>query len=122
MTSRYGILRTLGWLFIVLAVILLILGIGGAIFGWSIVNNFISAGVGLPGSLTLVGALPPLLIGVWGFLQFFVIGKVLHLLVDLDDSVQRAITEQNRQTEKIDLLMMPMPGGTGTTASRQLTP
>jgi hypothetical protein len=103
-------------------VILLILGIGGALFGWSIVNNFVQAGVGLPGSLTLAGALPPLLIGLWGFFQFFVIGKVLHLLVDLDDSVQRAVVEQNRQTEKIDLLMMPMPGGTAVTPSKQLTP
>lgn len=118
MTSRYGILRTIGWLSIALAVILLILGIGGAIFGWSIVNNFVSAGVGLPSSLLLVGALPPLLAGIWGFVWFFVVGKVLHLLVDLDDSVQRAIAEQNRQTEKLDLLMMPMPGGTGTTANK----
>lgn len=118
MTSRYGILRTFGWLSIALAVILLILGIGGAIWGWSTLNNFVSAGVGLPGSLPLAGAVPPLLLGLLGFFQFFVIGKVLHLLVDMDDSVQKALAEQNRQTEKLDLLLMPMPGGSGTTASK----
>jgi hypothetical protein len=118
MTSRYGILRTFGWLSIALAVILLILGIVGAIWGWSTVSSFVSAGVGLPASLSFAGALPPLLFGLWGFFQFFVIGKVLHLLVDMDDSVQKALAEQNRQTEKLDLLMMPMPGGSSTAASK----
>lgn len=93
MRSRYRVLHTLGTLSLILAWVLLILGIVGAI-GSSMflggfvdsINSLLGGAFTLPRSLSLAGVIPALLWGIAGFLQFFVIGKVLQLLVDMDET------------------------------------
>lgn len=101
MKSRYGVLRTLGTLSIVWAVILLLLGITSGILGWWGLAQLLPAidlpeGVG--GAANAVAFAIPFLWGLAGFLQFFVIGKVLHLLVGLDDAAVSMSTELARQS------------------------
>lgn len=117
MKSRYGVLRTLGTLSIILAWILLILGIAAAIFGWWGIGQLLRA-IDLPQPLAglgpLMGVLPPLLWGIAGFLQFFVVGKVLQLLVGLDDTtigMSNELTRQatNQQALTAAMLTAPAP-------------
>jgi hypothetical protein len=113
--SRFGVLRTLGTLSIVLAWVLLILGIAVALIAWfgisQLMDQLMSA-IDLPQGLSvlstvgpLAGLLPPLLWGIGGFLQFFVIGKVLHLLVAMDDRSESMAQEIKRQASNQDALV-----------------
>lgn len=88
MKSRYRNLHRIGTLSLILAWIVLILGILwslGIWFGVSQFGNYLKAtfdqGIG---PVPLLVALPSFLLVLLGFLQFYVIGKVLHLLVDLE--------------------------------------
>ena len=50
-------------------------------------------------------ALPGLLFGFLGFIQFYIIGKVLHLLVDLDNTtlnVQEKVQSQSGPAASVD--------------------
>lgn len=85
MNSRYGSLRTIGTLSIILAWISLILGVIGALAVWFGVGGWLNAIAVLPGWIPLVGAVPALLWGIGGFLWLYATGKVLHLLVDVDE-------------------------------------
>lgn len=72
---------------LIIAWLVLILGIAGAVSVWLGVQSLtrsleIDRGV-LPSLLT---ALPLLLFGILGFIQFYIIGKVLRLLVDIDEN------------------------------------
>jgi hypothetical protein len=113
--SRFGVLRTLGTLSIVLAWVLLILGMAVALIAWfgisQLMDQLMSA-IDLPQGLSvlstvgpLAGLLPPLLWGIGGFLQFFVIGKVLHLLVAMDDRSESMAQEIKRQASNQDALV-----------------
>jgi hypothetical protein len=89
--SRYRNLHRIGTLSLILAWIMLIVGILSAIgvfAGLSQVGNFVRENFDSPGGIgpvPLLAALPSLLIAILVFLQFYIIGKVLHLLVDLDE-------------------------------------
>jgi hypothetical protein len=89
--SRYRNLHRIGTLSLILAWIMLIVGILstiGVFAGLSQVGNFVRENFDSPGGLgpvPLLAALPSLLIAILVFLQFYIIGKVLHLLVDLDE-------------------------------------
>jgi hypothetical protein len=111
------VLRTLGTLSIILAWILLILGIAAAIFGSWGISQLLRA-IDLPqpfaGMGSLLGILPPLFWGIAGFLQFFVIGKVLQLLVGLDDAAigmsnDLARQATNQQALTTAVLSTPSP-------------
>lgn len=90
MKSRYQGLRAFGTIALIIAWILLILGILAAVGTWLGINTLsrqlTTAGTSA-GGWSLAVALPPLLFGILGFIQFYIIGKVLHLLVDLDSTV-----------------------------------
>jgi hypothetical protein len=113
--SSFGVLRTLGTLSIVLAWVLLILGIAVALLAWFGISQILSQlmnAIDLPEGLSaistlgpLAGLLPPLLWGIGGFLQFFVIGKVLHLLVALNDRSESMAQEIKRQASNQDALV-----------------
>ncbi len=79
-------LRTIGSLSLILAWILLIIGVVAAISVWMAMNGLSSAIAAIPGSIGLVAAIPWLLFGIGNFLQFFILGKVLHLLVGVEET------------------------------------
>lgn len=84
MKSRYQGLRGFGTLALIIAWILLILGILAAIGTWLGVSSLATA-LDVPGGgWSIFAAIPALLFGIMSFIQFYIIGKVLHLLVDLD--------------------------------------
>ena len=85
MKSRYGALHTIGTISVILAWVLLVLGVIAAISAWLGLRGLLNTLEVSAGIVPLTAALPPLLLGIIGFLQFYVLGKVLHLLVDLDD-------------------------------------
>lgn len=95
MESRYKRLRTIGTLALVLAWVLLVLGIGLGIVSWlglSSAQSLIDStdlGVNL-GLLPIFGAVPGVLGGLLGFLVYYSIGKVLKLLVDLDERTMQS--------------------------------
>jgi hypothetical protein len=101
--SRYGSLR-------VLFTLALILGIAGALAAWFGLGGLLDdIAVGIRW-IAWFGVVPTLLWGILGFLQFFVIGKVLHLLVDLDETTlttNQTVAEQLRHA-----LEAPQPAAT----------
>lgn len=90
-------LRKIGTLSQILAWVLLVIGIIAAIALWSTLGGIAKSIAVIPGSIALVGAVPSLLFGIGNFLQFFVLGKVLHLLVDLGGTTQEISQELKRQ-------------------------
>ena len=84
MKSRYQGLRGFGTLALVIAWILLILGILAAIGTWLGISSLATALTGEGAGWSIFAAIPGLLFAIMGFIQFYIIGKVLHLLVDLD--------------------------------------
>ncbi len=90
MKSRYQNLRRIGTLSVILAWIVLVLGILSAIGVWlglSQLSNYLQTTFDYQGFFPspILAALPGLLIAVLVFLQFYVIGKVLQLMVGLDE-------------------------------------
>ena len=90
MKSRYQNLRRIGTLSVILAWIVLVLGILSAIgvwFGLSQLDKSLQTNFDYEGFFPspFLSALPGLLIAVLVFLQFYVIGKVLQLMVGLDE-------------------------------------
>ena len=84
MKSRYQGLRGFGTLALIIAWILLILGILAGIGAWLGINSLTTA-LDVPNAgWSIFAAIPGLLFGLVGFIQLYIIGKVLHLLVDLD--------------------------------------
>lgn len=84
MKSRYQGLRGFGTLALIIAWILLILGILAGIGAWLGINSLTTA-LDVPNAgWSVFAAVPALLFGILSFIQFYIIGKVLHLLVDLD--------------------------------------
>ena len=84
MKSRYQGLRGFGTLALIIAWILLILGILAGIGAWLGINSLTTA-LDVPNAgWSIFAAIPALLFGFLSFVQFYIIGKVLHLLVDLD--------------------------------------
>jgi hypothetical protein len=82
--SRYQGLRGFGTLALIIAWILLILGILAGIGAWLGINSLTTA-LDVPNAgWSIFAAIPGLLFGLVGFIQLYIIGKVLHLLVDLD--------------------------------------
>lgn len=99
MKSRYQGLRGFGTLALVIAWILLILGILAGIGSWLGINALTDAG------WSIFTAIPGLLFGFLGFIQFYIIGKVLHLLVDLDNTtlnVQEKVQSQAGPAASVD--------------------
>jgi hypothetical protein len=88
--SRYQNLHRIGTLSLILAWVVLVVGILAAIGVWLGLNQVSSSlrtNFEMPNGLgpaPLLAALPGLLAAVLVFLQFYIIGKVLHLLVDLE--------------------------------------
>jgi hypothetical protein len=82
--SRYQGLRGFGTLALIIAWILLILGILAGIGAWLGINSLTTA-LDVPNAgWSIFAAIPGLLFGIVSFIQLYIIGKVLHLLVDLD--------------------------------------
>lgn len=86
MKSRYSALRTIGTLALILAWVILILGVLAAIGSWIGLNNLLDAMNLQAGGVAFGGAIWILIVAILGFLQWYVLGKVLHLLVDVDDT------------------------------------
>lgn len=97
MKSRFRVLQTLGTLSLVLAYILLILGIVAAFGAWAAVRG-LGNSIDLPGWVSVIGIVPPLLWGILGFLQFFIVGKVLQLLVGMDETTLNIAQELRQHT------------------------
>jgi len=97
--NDYGNLRTIGTLSIVLAWVLLVIGVIGAIGVFITLNNIASSIAAIPGSIAIAGVVPTLLFGIGNFLQFFVLGKVLHLLVDLGGTARQISQDVKKQAE-----------------------
>ncbi|MER2598141.1 MAG: hypothetical protein ABTQ73_01305 [Caldilineales bacterium] len=86
MKSRYQGLRVLGTLALVLAWIILILGLLAAFGSWRAAQ---SVGDRLDLSTMTwawLAVIPGLLLAIFGFIEFYIIGKVLHLLVGVDST------------------------------------
>ncbi|MFZ2361093.1 MAG: hypothetical protein WA040_17260 [Anaerolineae bacterium] len=86
MKSRYQGLRGFGTLALIIAWILLILGILAGIGAWLGINSLATALDLSNVGWSIFAAIPGVLFGLLGFIQFYIIGKVLHLLVDLDNT------------------------------------
>jgi hypothetical protein len=98
--SRYQNLRRIGTLSLILAWIVLALGILSTIGVWlglSQLGNSLRTNFDYQGFFPspFLAALPSLLIAVLIFLQFYVIGKVLQLMVDLDE--RTLVSQQDTQ-------------------------
>ena len=105
MKSRYQGLRGFGTLALVIAWILLILGILAGIGSWLGMNALTAALDVSNAGWSIFTALPGLLFGFLGFIQFYIIGKVLHLLVDLDNTtlnVQEKVQSQAGPAASVD--------------------
>lgn len=87
MKSRYQGLRGFGTLALIIAWILLILGILAGVGAWLGINSLTQALDVSGGGWSFFAAIPGLLFGIMGFIQFYIIGKVLHLLVDMDETI-----------------------------------
>lgn len=87
MKSRYQGLRAFGTLALIIAWIVLILGILAAIGTWLGISNVATQLTGQSAGWSIFAAIPGLLFAIMGFIQFYIIGKVLHLLVELDGTV-----------------------------------
>ena len=87
MKSRYSALRTIGTLSLILAWVILILGVLAALGLWLGVSNLLTALIFQAGGIAIGGAIGVLIVAILGFLQWYVLGKVLHLLVGLDDAI-----------------------------------
>jgi hypothetical protein len=85
--SRYQGLRGFGTLALIIAWILLILGILAGVGAWLGINSLTQALDVSGGGWSFFAAIPGLLFGIMGFIQFYIIGKVLHLLVDMDETI-----------------------------------
>lgn len=86
MNSRYKGLRAIGTLALIVAWLTLILGILGVIGGWLGIRSILTQ-LGATGSgWSIMAILPGLLVALLGFFQLYIVGKVLHLLVDLDST------------------------------------
>lgn len=95
--SSHENLRRIGTLSQILAWVLLVIGVVAAIGLWMTLNGLSQTITAIPGSIALVGAVPSLLFGIGNFLQFFVLGKVLHLLVDVEGTTQQISQEMRKQ-------------------------
>ncbi len=84
MKSRYQGLRGFGTLALVIAWLVLIVGILAAIGTWLGIDAVATQLTGQSVGWTFFLAVPGLLFAILGFILFFITGKVLHLLVDLD--------------------------------------
>jgi hypothetical protein len=84
--SRYQGLRAFGTLALVIAWLLLILGVLAAIGTWLGINSLATQLTGKSAGWSFMAAIPGLLFAILAFIQFYIIGKVLHLLVDLDST------------------------------------
>lgn len=84
MKSRYQGLRVFGTLALIIAWVLLILGILAAVGTWLGINNLAQQLTGQQAGWSIFAAVPGLLFAILGFIQFYIVGKALHLLVDLD--------------------------------------
>jgi hypothetical protein len=93
MTRRYGTLYTIGTISVILAWVLLVLGVIAAIGAWIGLRGLLGSLDVNAGIVPISAALPPLLVGIIGFIQFYVLGKVLHLLVELDDTTRQLSTQ-----------------------------
>ena len=100
MKSRYQNLRRIGTLSLILAWIVLVLGILSALgvsLGLNQLGNSLRTNFDYQGFFPspILAALPGLLFAVLIFLQFYIIGKVLHLMVGLDE--RTLVAEQSTQ-------------------------
>jgi hypothetical protein len=98
--SRYQNLRRIGTLSLILAWIVLVLGILSALgvsVGLNQLSNSLRTNFDYQGFFPspFLAALPGLLFAVLIFLQFYIIGKVLHLMVGLDE--RTLVAEQSTQ-------------------------
>lgn len=105
MNSRYQNLHTLGTLALILAWVLLAIGIVGAIGGWISLGG-LARTLNLPGTLALSVVVPSLLFGLSSFLQFFILGKVLQLLVGMDDTTM-TISQEVRKQQQVLTAALP---------------
>lgn len=101
MKSRYQNLRRIGTLSLILAWIVLVLGILSALgvsLGLNQLGNSLRTNFDYQGFFPspILAALPGLLFAVLIFLQFYIIGKVLHLMVGLDE--RTAVSQQVTQS------------------------
>lgn len=87
MKSRYQGLRAFGTLALIIAWIILILGILAAVGTWLGINTLATELTGRSAGWSFFAAIPGLFFAIMGFIQFYIIGKVLHLLVDMDGTV-----------------------------------
>lgn len=98
MKSRYQNLRRIGTLSLILAWIVLVLGILSALgvsLGLNQLGNLLRTNFDYQGFFPspILAVLPGLLFAVLIFLQFYIIGKVLHLMVGLDERTLVAKSE-----------------------------
>jgi len=101
MKSRYGALHTIGTLAVILAWVLLALGVIAFLATWLGLGGLLRSLEVSAGAIPLTVALPGLLLGIIGFLQFYVLGKTLQLLVGLDDTT-RGITADLKKVQPGD--------------------
>lgn len=116
MKSHYRNLHRIGTLSLILAWIVLILGILWTIgiwFGLSQAGRYLQdtfdQGIG---PVPVLAALPSFFLVLLAFLQLYVIGKVLHLLVDLEERTATAPVAQP--------VAAPAEAGTATEISGEL--
>ena len=88
MTSRYQSLRVFGTLAVIIAWVILIVGLLAAFGSWRAAQSVAAALEVSNTQMTWLAALPGILVAILGFIEFYAIGKVLHLLVDVDGATQ----------------------------------
>ena len=83
---KYGCLRAIGYLILIAAWIVLILGVGGAVTSWLTGARLFS---GIQLGIIQVGASLMLLLALALFFQWFVLGSVLTLMTDLERNTRQ---------------------------------
>lgn len=85
---KYGLLRVIAFLLRLLAWLALLVGIIGAVVGFTALNGYLARDVNLPGWLPVVGLVVPLVVGVVWFVQLYAFGSVLALLIDIEENTR----------------------------------
>ncbi len=83
---KYGCLRAIGYVILIAAWIILILGVGGAVTSW-LAGARMFTGIQL--AIIQVGSGLSLLLALALFFQWFVLGSVLTLMTDLERNTRR---------------------------------
>lgn len=91
-TRRYGLVRAIAWILKLLAWLVLVAGVVGAIFGVTLLGRTTALSF-LPAAMLSTGTLAAsLLVGILWFFPLYAFGSILSLLLDIEENTRALAT------------------------------